>query len=207
MEDKKVKYGFGLSETECFSDMFDSIDELIAFAQDAYEHPDGNYLDEDLDDYPDVIWVGIIEEVNVTQFAPSLDDIADQITDQFYCEHNVDDDDVCHIHDAISSLVYEHAIYETKKIAIEVVNKLLYDIAKDNGISLYELCFHTTVEYSYPEGDLKDNCNCLNKTLSAQVKIVPVEFDLTHDDDYWRDRYLKFKAKIRELVNIDEDES
>ena len=97
MEDKKVKYGFGLSDTECFTDMFDSIDEVIAFAQDAYDHPDGNYWDEDMDDYTDVILVGIIEEVNVTQFAPSLDDIADQITDQFYCEHNVDDDDVCHI--------------------------------------------------------------------------------------------------------------
>ncbi len=98
MEDKKVKYGFGLSETECFCDMFDSIDELIAFAQDAYEHPDGNYWDEDMDDYTGVIWAGTIEEVNVTQFAPSLNDIADQITDQFYCEHNVDDDDVCHIY-------------------------------------------------------------------------------------------------------------
>lgn len=97
MENNKVKYGFGISETECFTDMFDSIDELIAFAQDAYEHPDGNYWDEDWDDYPDVIWVGIIEKVNVTQFAPSLDDIADQMTDQFYCEHNIDDDDTCHI--------------------------------------------------------------------------------------------------------------
>ena len=100
MDEKKVKFGFGISETECFTDTFDTVEELIAFAKDAYEHPDGNYWDEDWaeDEYPDVIWVGIIEEVSVTQFAPSLDDIADQITDKFYCEHNVDDDDVCHVY-------------------------------------------------------------------------------------------------------------
>ena len=97
-DDKQIKFGFGLSETECFTDTFNTVEELIAFAQDAYEHPDGNYWDEDMDNYTDVIWVGIIEEVSVTQFAPSLDDIADQITDHFYCEHNVDNDDVCHIY-------------------------------------------------------------------------------------------------------------
>jgi len=42
---KTIKYGFGLSDTECFEDMFDTVEELLAFAQDAYENPEGNYWD------------------------------------------------------------------------------------------------------------------------------------------------------------------
>ncbi len=88
-----VKYGFGLSDTECFCDMFDSVEELLAFAQDAYENPDGNYWDEDFDEYPTQIYVGTIEQHAPSDFAPSIDNIADGITDSFYCEHAIDDNE------------------------------------------------------------------------------------------------------------------
>lgn len=93
-EEKIIKYGFGLSDTECFTDEFDTIDDLIAFAQDAHDNPDGNYWDEDWDEdqYAHSINVGIIERVNPMDIAPSLSDIADQMTDKFYCDHNIDDD-------------------------------------------------------------------------------------------------------------------
>jgi hypothetical protein len=90
-EEKKVKYGFGLSDTECFCDMFDTVEEVIEFADGCYKNPDGNYWDEDMDDYPDCIYIGTIEHHTASDFAPSLDDIADQMTDSFYCEYNIDD--------------------------------------------------------------------------------------------------------------------
>ena len=92
MEEKKIKYAFGLDQNHCFDDTFDTVEELIAFAKDAYENPDGNYWDEDADDYPQVIFVGVAETLTASQFAPSLNDIADQMTDRFYSEHNIDDD-------------------------------------------------------------------------------------------------------------------
>ena len=92
-EGKKIKYAFGLDEEECFTDTFDTVEELIAFARDAYEHPDGNYWDEDMDEYPTCIFIGVADTVTASQYAPSLDDIVDQMTDKFYCEYNLDNDE------------------------------------------------------------------------------------------------------------------
>lgn len=91
-EEEKIKYGFGLSDTECFCDMFDTVEEVIEFAEHCYNNPDGNYWDEDMDDYPDCIYIGTIEHHTASDFAPTLDDIADTMTDEFYSEHNIDDD-------------------------------------------------------------------------------------------------------------------
>lgn len=92
-EEKKIKYAFGLGEEHCFCDTFDTVEELIAFAKDAYEHPDGNYWDKDMGGYPTCIYIGAADTVTASQYAPSLDDIADQMTDNFYCKHNLDDDE------------------------------------------------------------------------------------------------------------------
>ena len=90
MEKKKQKFGFGLNDNECFCDEFDTIEELIAFAEDAYKNPDGNYWDEDLDDYPTKIYVGTIEKHKPSDFAPSIEDIGDIITDSFYNQNPID---------------------------------------------------------------------------------------------------------------------
>ena len=100
IKQKEIKYGFGLNDTHCFGDEFDTVKELIAFAQDAHDNPDGNYWDEDWDEdeYPHTIHVGIIEYLKPMDFAPSLKDIADQMTDTFYCKHNIDDDSEISFH-------------------------------------------------------------------------------------------------------------
>jgi hypothetical protein len=100
---KKIKYGFGLSDTECFGDMFDTVEELLAFAQDAYENPDGNYWDEDMEDYTPLIYVGTIERHKPSDFAPSIEDIAGEIADSFYCQHNIDDNEDVLISDKIEA--------------------------------------------------------------------------------------------------------
>ena len=98
--ENKIKYGFGLDCDICFGDEFDTIEELIAFAKSAHDDPDGNYWDEDWekDEYPDEIYIGIMENVSAVDIAPSIEDIADQMTDAFYCRHNIDDDAVVEFH-------------------------------------------------------------------------------------------------------------
>ena len=91
MVEKKIKFGFGTSETHCEADMFDTVEELLEFAQASWDKKDGNPFDSDCE-YSGCIWVGTAETFEPSDFAPSLDDIADQMTDQFYCEHNIDDD-------------------------------------------------------------------------------------------------------------------
>ena len=90
-EEKKVKYGFGLAtdETHCFCDEFDTVEELIEFAKDAWETMDSAYFNED-DEY--CIIIGVIEHHAPSDFAPNLDSIADEMTELFYSECNIDDD-------------------------------------------------------------------------------------------------------------------
>lgn len=93
--EEKVKFGFGVRQEICEPETFDSIDDLLAYAQGSWESKDGNPFDDDCD-YSGVIFVGVVRHYAPSDFAPSLDRIADAMTDSFYCECNIDDDgEVC----------------------------------------------------------------------------------------------------------------
>lgn len=88
MAEEKKLFGFSVDDTKLFDETFDTIDELIEFAQKEYDEQNDEYFDED----QHCILVSYVKEVSASDFAPSLDDIADQMTDKFYSEHNIDDD-------------------------------------------------------------------------------------------------------------------
>lgn len=96
-KEKKQKYAFGTNEEHCESDLFDSVEELLEYAQQSWNDKDGNPFDEDVD-YSGCIYVGTADTYEPADFAPSLDDIADQMTDRFYSENNIDDDEEVRIH-------------------------------------------------------------------------------------------------------------
>lgn len=88
MAEEKKLFGFGVDDTKLFAETFDTVDELIKFAQKEYNEQNEEYFDED----QHCILVSYVKQVSASDFAPSLDDIADQMTDKFYSEHNIDDD-------------------------------------------------------------------------------------------------------------------
>ena len=88
MADEKKLFGFGVNDTRIFSETFESVEELIEFAQAEYDRQNEDYFDED----QHRILIYHVQKVMETDFAPSLDDIADDMTDKFYSEHNIDDD-------------------------------------------------------------------------------------------------------------------
>lgn len=91
MEEKKIKFGWGTCEEHCEADTYDTVNELLEAAQESWDNMDGNPFDSDCE-YSGCIYVGIAESFEPADFAPSLDDIADQMTDRFYSDHNIDDD-------------------------------------------------------------------------------------------------------------------
>ncbi len=95
MADKKLKYAFGTDDTHCEADLFDTIEEVIEYAQSSWDDKDGNPFDEDCDD-TGYIYVGTAETFEPADFAPSLDEIADGMADKFYSNHNIDCDDNVH---------------------------------------------------------------------------------------------------------------
>ena len=143
-EEKKVKYGFGIDDTHCETDMFDSIEEVLEYAQASWDEQDGNPFD-DCCDYSGCIYVGTIERYEPSDFAPSLDDIADTMTDKFYCDHNIDDDaDVQYYH-------RKEAEEEWKKFVNKYFDIPCTHIANWN-VGLYDLKEHKWIErYDQPK--------------------------------------------------------
>ena len=88
MEEEKKLYGFGVNHTSLFSETFETVEELLEFAQAEYDNNNEDYFDEG--QY--CILVSLVKSVKPMDFAPSLADIADQMTDRFYGEYNIDDD-------------------------------------------------------------------------------------------------------------------
>ena len=141
MEEKK-KYAFGLDEENCFSDTFDTVDELIAFAKDAYENPDGNYWDEDMDDYSSIIYIGEARMITPFDFAPSLADIADQMTDKFYCDCNIAaDDDVTIRNKAEAEKEWKAFVEKYFDIHYTIIADWIgiYDLAENKWMKSWEL--------------------------------------------------------------------
>lgn len=94
IEEKKL-YGFGVKGTSLFGETFEAVDELIEFAQTEYDNKNSDYFD---DEDQHCIFVSAVKRVTPFEFAPSLDDIVDQITACFYSAHNIDDDAEANYH-------------------------------------------------------------------------------------------------------------
>ena len=152
MEGKKLKFGFGLHDTHCFGETFDTVDEVIKFAQEEYDSQYSDYFNDDDDEH--FIYVGTAEEVSVLDYAPSIDDILDQMTDSFYCAHNIDDDDNCHITDKREIVEKEYHDFISKYF--ELPNNIslttfwnvgVYDLKKHEWVEKFN-DFETLIHYS-----------------------------------------------------------
>lgn len=87
--------------------------------------------------------------------------------------------------------LFENDIEQTRKD----VNKLLFETAERLNISLYDLCFHTVPVID--EVEWSDELKACKKTIS----LAPIEFDLTHDGGYWKQKYYDLKKKVQKLVD------
>ena len=91
-DEKQIKFGFGTNEEHCFSDEFDTVQDLINFATEEWDNQNSDYFN---DDDENIIYVGVIKHHKPSDFAPSLSDIADQMTDKFYSDLDPIDNSDC----------------------------------------------------------------------------------------------------------------
>jgi hypothetical protein len=140
MEGKKLNFGFGLNDTHCFGETFDTVDEVIEFAQEEYDSQNSDYFNKWIDEH--CIYVGIAEEVSALDYAPSIDNILDQMTDSFYCDHNIDDDDNCHITDKREIVEKEYNDFISKYF--ELPNNITLTTFWNIGV--YDLKKHEWIE-------------------------------------------------------------
>lgn len=135
---KEIKYAFALNDTDIEEGIFDSVEELIRYAQASWDSMDGNPFDEDCD-YSGLIHIVTVKIHEPYEFAPSLQEIASQMSDKFY-------DRYCTIEDAD---VYVSNSEELEKEWEAFVNKhfdLPINIVSDRNIGTYDLANHKWVE-------------------------------------------------------------
>ena len=106
-----------------------------------------------------------------------------------------------------SDLAYyvKRGFAESKKEMTSKCNKVLYDLAEERGISLWDLCFSVVPRWNQVESDV-DMSDPLNITFNADYRLdlVPLEIDFEHGPDYWEVKYRQLKSKMEKLINEQE---
>lgn len=92
-------------------------------------------------------------------------------------------------------------LYESREMETEAINKLVFDAAKESGVSVYDICLHTypDVEYSYPgvsQGEV---------SVNAVVTLRPIVLNLGQGPGYWKKKYFQLKEKMQKLIDEKED--
>ena len=102
----------------------------------------------------------------------------------------------------LNDLVFR-GIRESEEQARKEINKLIYDLAEKNGVSIYEICFHFTPE-------VKPKPFAINKlgeefmlevTTEYEIRLEPIEFELEKGPGYWKDKYLRIKEKMQAVID------
>lgn len=95
-----------------------------------------------------------------------------------------------------------HEMYETELKAIHDVNKAVFELAEERGVSIWDVCFHFVPQYDYSGFEIDDSDPLHVKyTTKGCVRLVPVEFELEKGPDYWESRYHQLKSEIQNVLN------
>lgn len=135
---KEIKYAFSLNDTDIEEGLFDSVEELIEYAQASWDNMDGNPFDEDCD-YSGLINIVVADILKPYDFAPSLQDIASQMSDKFY-------DRYCTFDDADVDVSNSDELEKEWEVFVNKHFDLPINIVSDRNIGTYDLANHKWVE-------------------------------------------------------------
>ena len=110
------------------------------------------------------------------------------------------------VREKLNELVYD-GVCESIKAATSQVNKAVYEMAEKKGCSIWYICFTFYPEYSFVEPKFKIEGK-EQSVIRAEgiVKLVPLELQLDKGPGYWKNKYLRLKEKMQELIDASKDE-
>lgn len=99
----------------------------------------------------------------------------------------------------INDMVYD-GIFESRREADRRLNKMIFDLAEEKGVSIYDICFNFIPEYMHlphiRSGCLEQRCE-----METEVRLVPMPFDFEHGPGYWKGKYYNLKKKVQEIID------
>lgn len=107
------------------------------------------------------------------------------------------------LRDIANKHIYE-GIDEAYKGAMKQANKAVYEMAEKQGVSIWDICLRFV-----PESDEKcvykeDGIGSPGYTFEVGVKLVPIEFEFEKGPGYWKNKYLRLKEKMQDLIDNDD---
>lgn len=82
--------------------------------------------------------------------------------------------------------------------ATEKLNEVVFKMAQEHHMSIWDVCLKF-----FPRMDVKSDFDKETQRCTTEILInlVPVEYDFTKDEEYWKAKYYKLKEEMRELLS------
>ena len=82
------------------------------------------------------------------------------------------------------------------------LNKQVYDLAERKNVSIYDICLQYMPQMSEPQ---ISHPNYGTFSYEQEIRLVPMPFEPDKGPDYWKEKYLRLKERMQELINDKED--
>lgn len=82
--------------------------------------------------------------------------------------------------------------------ATKKLNEVVFKMAQEHHMSIWDVCLKF-----FPRMDVKSDFDKETQryTTKILINLVPVEYDFTKDEEYWKAKYYKLKEEMRELLS------
>lgn len=82
--------------------------------------------------------------------------------------------------------------------ATKKLNEVVFKMAQEHHMSIWDVCLKF-----FPRMDVKSNIDKETQRCTTEIlmNLVPVEYDFTKDEEYWKAKYYKLKEEMRELLS------
>ena len=95
--------------------------------------------------------------------------------------------------------ILQEDLQKTQQQITSEANKLAYDLAEKNGLSLWDVCLRTIPDRSWDMEEVDGKMQTVVK-----ITLAPIEFDFKHSPDYWEEKYNELRKKLQDLIDNDE---
>ena len=86
------------------------------------------------------------------------------------------------------------------------LNKHIYELAEQQGVSVYDICLGYMPQFRPPTFDISDIIKQSDTfEMRMEVELVPMQLELDKGPGYWKGKYYRLKEHMQELIGNKED--
>ncbi len=97
--------------------------------------------------------------------------------------------------------IESRGIRQSRKQANSEINKKLYELAEERGVSLWEVCFNYVPRVHPVEPKMENTPNMQTFKIEYDITIEPLCLEFEKGPGYWKGKYYDLKRKLQELID------